>query len=137
MGTFHDLYIVKWLLQNTERSKGIEWRRTEDGMYFTDLNKGPNGVRIYVGSVQGRPVSRIVIRFTSLGLGEVYIQEPSQKVFSFRKKYDSIDDEELAGSMTRLLAIVANQSIQRDLNDRKTEEERRQAIYNRLMGGVE
>ena len=136
MGIFHDLYIVKWLLQNTEKPKGIEWQRNEYGMYFTNLNEGPNNVRVYVGSVQGRPVSKIVIRFISPGLGEIYIQEPYQKVFSFRKKYDSIDDEELAGNMTRLLAVVANQHIQRELHDMKTEEERRQAIYRRLMGGI-
>lgn len=136
MGTFRDLYVVKWLLQNTEKPKGIEWRRTESGMYFTDLNEGPNGVKVYVGSVQGRPAARIVIRFTSPGLGEIYIWEPCEKVFSFRKKYDSVDDEELAGNMTRLLAVVVNQSAQRKLNEMKTEEERRQAIYNRLIGDI-
>ena len=105
-------------------------------MYFTDLNEGPNSVRVSLGSVQGRPASRIVIRFTSPGLGVIDIQEPFQKVFSFRKKYDSIDDDELAGNMVLLLAIVANQSVQRELDDMKNEEERRQAIYNRLTGGI-
>ncbi len=136
MGTFNDLYIVKWLLQNTERPKGIEWRRKDSGMYFTDLNEGPNSVRVYVGSVQARPAARIVIRLTSLGLGVVDIQEPFQKVFSFRKKYDSVNDEELAGNTARLLVVVASQHAQRELHDMKNEEERRQAIYRRLTGGI-
>ncbi|MDO8496268.1 MAG: hypothetical protein Q7S43_03195 [bacterium] len=127
---------MNWLLQNTERPKGIQWQRREYGMYFTELNEGPSSVRVSLGSVQGRPASRIIIRFTSPGLGIIDICEPFQKVFSFRKKYDSIDDGELAGNMGRLLAIVANQSIQRELNEMKTEEERRQAIYNRLTGGI-
>lgn len=137
MGTFHDLYVVKWLLQNTERPRGIEWKRNESGMYLTDLNEGPNSVRVSMGSVQARPAARIVIRYTSPGLGIIDICEPFQKVFSFRKKYDSVDDEELAENMVRLLAVAVSQYAQRELDDMKNEEERKQLMYNRIMGRIE
>ncbi len=133
MSTFRDIYIIKWLLQNTERLGGnIIWQRKEHGMHFADFNDGKNRVRIEIGLAIRPP--RVYVKFTSLGLGEVQAQEPLHALFS--KKYESKDDEELANAIKRLLAVIADQHAQRLLKEIDNEEERKQAIYQRLLDGV-
>jgi len=84
MGTFRETHIVQWLLENTEKPNGFKWQSRElSGMYFADIGEGKNLVQISVGLVQCRPAVRIVLKFTSPGLGDIYIQEPLQSIFPF------------------------------------------------------
>ncbi|MDP3696837.1 MAG: hypothetical protein Q8R55_02280 [Candidatus Taylorbacteria bacterium] len=131
-----NLHVMKWLFENTkEPNCNIPWQRKESGGYSVLLNKGESLVRIDIARVQSRPVAVIVVKFSSPGKGEVCVQEPLQKVFSLRRRYDSEDDEELAQIMNNLLATIANQLARKTLRDMDTEEERRQEIYHRLLYG--
>ncbi len=130
MGIFRDTYIVRWLLQNTE-SGNIIWQRRDHGALFADLNEGNNCVRVAIGTSTRPPLTSI--KFTSPGLGEVSAQEPLTALF--RRKYESEDDEELAKVMKHLLAAAANQHARRQLKEMENEDERKQSIYHRLLGG--
>lgn len=137
MGTYKDLYIIKWLSQNSEEpNPAIVWQRNSHGMYFAYFNEASTRVRVDVGSIQARPCARIIAKFTSLGFGEIQITEPLQSLFPLRKKYASADEQELAEAMKRLLKIISNQHSQRELHDIDNEEERKQAIYHRLLGNT-
>lgn len=132
MGNFRDLYIVRWLLQNTQSPSGsIVWQRRESGPYFAEFNKGSSYVQIIIGSTF-RP-ALIDLKFTSPGLGEVHIQEPLKALFSL--KYMSEDDEELAKAMRRLAAIVASQHAKKEMQEIENTEERKQKIFQRLISG--
>ena len=50
-------------------------------------------------------------------------------------KYDTPEDEELAETIKRLLGAVSRQHAQREIKDEETTEERKQAIFRRLIGG--
>lgn len=129
MSTFKDFYIVKWLLLNTERGD-IIWQQKESGTLFVDFNEGKNRVQVIVGTAIRPP--RVYIKFTSSGLGEVYAQEPLRALFS--RKYESGDDEEFAKVIKHLLVVATNQYAQKQIDEIKNEEERKQAIYQRLVG---
>ena len=135
MISYHDLYIIKWLLQNTEKpNPEIIWQRPEYGPYFTYFNEGGDRVRVEISNVQARPYARTVAKFTSPGLGEVQIVEPMQSVFALRKKYDTPEEAELAETMKRLLVVIMKQHSARELHDMETMEERKQAIFSRFFG---
>ena len=136
MSAYHDLYTIKWLLQETEKPDTIIiWQRAEYGPYFTNFNEGSNRVRVEISSVQVRPYARVVAKLSSQGLGEVQVVEPMQKVFTLSKKCDTPEETELAETMKRLLMVIAKQHAARELHDMETEEERKQAIFRRLIGG--
>lgn len=132
MVSYHDLYIIKWLLQEVEKpDTKIIWQRLKHGIYLADFNEGGAPVRFEVSIVQ----ARVVIKFTSPGLGEVQVVEPIKNIFSLMTKYDTPEEAELAETMNRLLAVIAKQHAARELHDMETEGERKQAIFRRLMGG--
>ncbi len=134
MSNFRDLYIIRWLLQNTEEPTGtITWQRRDYGMYFANFYEGKNRVHIEAGIINSLIGGRVDIKFTSPGLGEVHVQEPYPKLFS--KKYESEDDGELAKTMRRLLATIGSQHAKREIREIENEEERRQAIFQRLISG--
>ena len=135
MSAYHDLFIIKWLLQETEKPDTvIIWQRAEYGPYFTNFNEGSNRVRVEISSVQARPYARVVANLSSPGLGEVQVVEPIQKVFTISKKCDTPEETELAETLKRLLIVIAKQHAARELHDMETAEERKQAIFSRLMG---
>ena len=137
MGTFKDLYIVRWLLQNTERSNGIKWQSREyDGMYRTEIGEGKTIVQIFVGIILCRPVSRIVVRFVSSEFGEVNIWEPSRRIIPWGKKYDTDEENDLADALKRLMSVAGRQNAQQQLLDMENEEARKQKIYQRLFSGA-
>ena len=126
-----DLYVTNWLLQNSEGpNQNITWRQNDNGLYFTDVNKGKNCVHIEIIAVLRPP--RTIIKLSSIGLDKIEIQEPLSLLF--RKKYGSEEDEVLAKTMKCLLVVVSSQYIQRQ---KKTvnEDERKQTIYQRLLSG--
>lgn len=130
---------MKWLFENTkEPNCNIPWQRKESGGYFAILNEGMgHQVRIDITKTKDLSTHKaiVVVKFLSLDKGEVFIQEPLQKVFSLRRKYDSEDDQELAETMNKLLATVASQLAQKTLHDMDTEEECKQVIFHRLLFG--
>ncbi len=130
MSIFRDPYVVRWLLQNTE-SGNIIWQRKESGTFFIDFNEGKTRVQVMIGTAIRPP--RVYVKFTSPGLGEVYAQEPFSA--PFRRKYESEGDEEFAKNIKHLLEAASNQHAQRQLKEMENEEERKQAIYRRLLGG--
>lgn len=136
MGNIKDLYIIKWLLQNSEEPRdNIDWERNEYGRYFTSFYEGKEKVKVSMSLVQARPMARIVITLASPGLGEVSITEPLQSVFALRRKYDSEDEKEVADTMRQLLNSVARRHAQKELKEIENEEERKQGIYQRLLFG--
>ena len=136
MSAYRDLYIIKWLLQNTDKpNQEIVWQRAEHGPYFADFNEGQNRVHVEISSVQARPYARVVANLSSPGLGEVQVVEPMQKVFTLSRKCDTPEETELAETLKRLLGVIAKQHAGRELRDMETENERKQAIFHRLMGG--
>lgn len=137
MAIRNNLLVMKWLFENTkEPNCNIPWQRKETGGYFAILYQGkPYQVGVAIARVQSRPMAIIVVKFSSPGKGEVCVQEPSQKVFSLRRRYDSEDDQELAEIMNNLLATIASQLAQKTLHDMETEEERKQVIFHRLLFG--
>ena len=135
MGTFNDLYIVKWLLQNIQESYGhIMWHRGEDCKYFADFGEGSSVVCVKMGNISTRIGERIFIKFSSPGLGEVSVLAPIQSVFSLRKKYDTPEETELADTMNSLFTIASQQHATREQHKIDTAEERKQAIFHRLLG---
>ena len=133
---WRDLYIVRWLLQNTDRAQGaINWDRRESGMYFTNLNDGEDRVHIEVGLVQAMSAQRVAIVFASHGLGEIQLQEPLRNIITIGSKYPCEEDAELAETMLRLFAVISNQHAERKLKEYKDEDERRQGIFSRIIGG--
>ena len=135
MITYRDLYIIQCLLQETEKSDTkVFWQRPERGSYWVNFNEDKSRVRVEVSMVQARP-SRVVAKFSSPGLGEVQIVEPIKNIFSLMTKYDTPEDEELAETIKRLLGAVSRQHAQREIKDEETTEERKQAIFRRLIGG--
>ena len=123
---YQDLYVAKWLLQNTEnQSSAIRWEGNGHGGYSTKFNEG--GLVVYVGLsvVPCRPVSRIVITFSSPGLGTISIEEPQINIFLLTKKYNEPDQEELAKTMVRLLKAVMKQVSNRKLRDIERVDERK------------
>ena len=121
-----DLYVIRWLLQNTERQEhNIVWQQNINGIYFTNVNDGHNLVRVEIAAVSRPP--RTIVRLFSNSLGEIQIQEPL--TVPFRKKYESEDDEILAKTIKYLFTVVSNKHATSELN----EDERRQAIYKRLI----
>ena len=126
-----DLYITNWILQNSDGpNPSVTWRQNNNGLYFTDVNEGRNCVHIEIIAVLRPP--RTIMKLSSIGLGEVEIQEPLPLLF--RKKYGSEEDEILAKTIKGLLIVVSNQHIQRQ---KKTanEDEGKQIIYQRLLFG--
>lgn len=122
---------MKWLLQNTDRGS-IQWQRQDYGMYFTDIGEGKNRVHIEIGTVSSRyRPARVIVKFASPGLGEVCVQQLLQAVFS--TKYESEDDEKFAQIMKQLQILVSNQHADRKEREKKNEDERKQAIYSRLL----
>lgn len=134
MVSYHDLYIIRWLLQGTERGDIIWQQDHECGPFFFDFNKDENHVRVEINIVLTRPPTGPTVRFKSPGLGEVQVVGP-MRAFSLRKKYDTPEEGELAEAVKRLFAKVSRQHAERELHDREIEEERKQAIFHRLMGG--
>ena len=135
MSVFSDLYIIKLLLQNIENpDKTTVWQHAESGAYFANFKEGKNFIHIEIGSIQSMTGGRVVIKFMSPGLGEIQIQEPPRALFS--RRYETEDDEEFAQNLKSLFALVADQYAQRQIKDRENEEERKQAIYYRLVSGI-
>lgn len=137
MGNFKDLYIVKWLLQNTERSNGIKWQSREyNGMYFTNIGEGRNIVQVFVGIIYCRPTSKIVVKFVSPEFGEVNIWEPSRRIIPWGNKYDTDEENDLADALKRLMSVAGRQNAQQQLLDMENEEVRKQKIYERIFSGT-
>ena len=136
MGTFHDLYIIKWLLQNIQESQGlVMWHRGEDCKYFADFGEESSVVCVKIGKI---PTStgggRMFTKLSSAGLGEVEILEPTQKVLSLKRKYDTPEETELAETMNCLLVVASHQYVAREQHQIDTAEDRKQAIFQRLLG---
>lgn len=134
MVTFRDLYIVRWLLQNTEEpNSSIVWQRGDSGMYIAQFHEGKHRVRVEVGRIFSPTGGRNILKFSSPGFGQVQVQEPLTRIFS--RRYESEDDAELARTIRRLLATASFWHAQKEEQDIENEEERKQAIYSRLTGG--
>ena len=134
MSTFTDLYVVRWLLQNTDRGN-IVWRKSTHGVYFVNFGEEKTGIHIEIEHVQSRPMAQIALRFSSSDSGEIQVVEPLQNILPFTKKYDSDDERELAETMKHLLVVVADQLAKQQLKDMETENVRKQKIFSRLMSG--
>ncbi|MDP3763430.1 MAG: hypothetical protein Q8Q92_02110, partial [bacterium] len=118
MISYRDLYIIKWLLENTQESHCfITWYQGESGMYFADFGEGCGAVCVEIGNIPTRTGGRVFIKFSSPGLGEVHVLEPLQSVFSLRKKYDTPEETELANKMNSLLAIASQQHATREASE--------------------
>lgn len=139
MAIFKDLYIIKWLIANTNLpNPKIRWQIKESGGYFALIGKRKDPIKIEIAKVQSRPLPRIIIKLSCVDLGEVTLQEPVQKVLSLRKAYDSQDDSDLAESMTELLITISRQLSQEDLNDSAAEEEKRkQKIFELCQEAID
>lgn len=136
MGNVRELYIVQLLSQSSEGLNAeVVWRRTGN-LFSANFNESGTKVVVEVGTVTSRPMSRVVINFTSDGLGKVSIYEPIPE-FSLRGiKYGTSDEKELVDAMKGFLEIARSQCAQREKRDLETEEERKQAIFNRLISGA-
>ncbi len=142
MTAYQDLYIIKWLLQNCEEPHSpIVWHQREPrayfARYFAEFGEGDGKVCVEIGTIPTRTGGRVFTKFSSPGLGEVHVLEPIQSVFSLRRKFDTPEETELSDTMNRLLAVASSQHAARELRDMETTEERKQAIFRRLMGGNE
>ncbi len=132
MTFYSDLCISRWLLQLVEDPQTTAvWKICGNGAtYFAEFNEGDALVRVEVGIVQ----RQVVARFSSPGLGEVSIVEPLPHILG--KRYGTPDEEELADALKRFLQGVSHQSAERELHRLKTEKERKQKIFHRLINGV-
>lgn len=125
-------------MQISQEPQGsIIWDQRGSGIYFANFGEGKNGVCVEIVNIPTRTGgARVVVKFSSPGLGEVHVLEPIPKVFSLKKKYDTPEETELGVTMSRLLAIASQQYATREQQEVATTEERKQAIFSRLFGEI-
>jgi hypothetical protein len=128
-----DLYMVSWLIQNTEKPSGnIKWHPGESGTYVSTLKNDDEVVEIKIYCPAFRTGARVVMEFSTEDLGRVYIEEPHMSV-SFRRKFDSMEDEELADVLNRLYSFIKHQHVDRESQDLANKVERKKAIFRKIL----
>jgi hypothetical protein len=128
-----DFYMVSWLIQNTEKSSGnIKWHPGESGSYIATLKNDDELVEIKISCPAFRTGARVVMEFSTEDLGRVYIEEPHMSV-SFRRKFDSKEDEELADALNRLFSFIKREHLSRESQDLANKDERKKAIFRKIL----
>lgn len=129
-----DLYVIYWLILHTEKPDGdIKWRYHEGyWQYSAQIVRNSEPLELKIGSIISRVGSRLVLELSTEDMGRVYIEEPQMSV-SFRKRYDSEDDKELAEALEGLYSIIRRQHADKEACDIENKEERKQAIFRKLL----
>jgi hypothetical protein len=124
-----DAYVVQYLLQATRASEdSIVWLEKESDGYIANFR----GVRLELDSIPSRAGPRLYLSLSCVS-ERIQIQEPFNRGI-FREKYDSEDEQRLAGLMKELTAAAASQCAARRNRTQETVELIRQSIYGRLIG---
>jgi hypothetical protein len=124
-----DTYVVQYLLQATQGSSDpILWIEKESAGYFARFR----GIRLDLESIPNRAGPRLFLSISSVS-ERIQIHEPLKRGI-FQEKYESEDEQRLAGLMKELTAAVAGQCAARRNRTAEKTESIRQSIYGRLIG---
>jgi hypothetical protein len=129
---FTDLLVLRYLLQATESAMNpVEWREQEDSGFLAEINE----VRVELREVHSKSGGRLFLTLSHHG-GQVHIAEPISTTF-FGRGYKDAKDQETADSLQLLARLIARQCAYRRRKADEHVEECRQAIYRRLVFGLE
>src|SRR5438128_2234493 len=127
-----DNYIVQYLLQATQSGRElIVWKEKESEGYTARVR----GIQLDLENVTSRTGSRLYLSFTCLS-EKVQIREPLS-IGVIRTKYESDDQQALAGLMKELAVTVARQCAARRNRSAAAIDGIRQTVYRRLIDSSE
>ena len=129
-----DVFIVRFIIEYLQKTNPpIKWRLDEtSGKFIGRLYNKDEAIGLVLGRIEYRGIISYALDVSTESEGLISI-EASQTADRFFQKHKDENSRELVESLASLFKVIAEQYLQKKKIDSENEEERRQAIYKKII----